>query len=81
MKKMVMMLALAAVGCEANPDEAMRALEAQGLTHVTIAGYPFFACGEGDNFNSAFSARGVNGDLVEGAVCCGWMKGCTVRFK
>ena len=81
MRTILFLAVVLLVACDANPDEALRALEAQGMTQVTLGGYPFYVCGEGDDFNSSFTARGVNGQRVEGAVCCGALKGCTVRFK
>lgn len=68
-------------GCAADPEQARRALAAAGLTDVRLGNYPFFVCGDEDSFNSAFTARARDGRPVSGAVCCGWLKGCTVRVR
>jgi len=68
-------------GCAADPEHARRALEAQGLRDIQLGRYPWFQCGDSDSFNMAFTARSADGKPVEGAVCCGWLKSCTVRIK
>jgi len=67
-------------GCAAPEDQALRALEAVGLRHPKLGLYPFFACSEDDTFNSKFTAYTREGKKITGAVCCGWVKNCTVRF-
>lgn len=67
--------------CSADAGKAMRALGATSLTEVRLGSYPYFQCGTGDVFNSAFSAVDTHGAPVSGAVCCGWFKGCTVRLE
>lgn len=66
--------------CGVNPEEARRALEAQGMSNVRITGYAFFGCSDNDDFKSKFEAIGANGKTVTGVVCSGLLKGVTVRF-
>ena len=64
------------------------AVEALGLKDARRTGYAVFECSDSDLiFDSAtffasatFVAKGADGKPVEGAVCCGLIKGCTVRF-
>lgn len=62
------------------PEWTEEALRKQGFTDITVRGYDFFACGEDDAFATAFVARNTNGDYVDGTVCCGLFKSCTVRW-
>ncbi|MGV1754771.1 hypothetical protein [Agrobacterium sp. CG674] len=82
MKKLLLIAALAAslTSCGVDPGSARRALEAQGITNVTIGGYAWFGCSKGDNMRSRFVGIGANGKVVSGVVCGGWMKGTTVRY-
>lgn len=77
----VWLIAQASGGCAADKVTATRALEAMGLREVRLGGYPWFECAKNDVFNSAFEARSATGGEVRGAVCCGVLKGCTVRFR
>jgi hypothetical protein len=80
-RRVTIALALGAAACAAPEDAALRSLHAMGLHYVKIGGYPFFQCGDSDEFNSEFTATGTDGKRVQGAVCCGFLKNCTVRFK
>lgn len=82
MKRALIVIAALALlaSCGVNPEEARRALEAQGMSNVRITGYAFFGCAETDDFSSKFEAIGANGKLVTGVVCSGLLKGVTVRF-
>lgn len=88
MKKLLLMLVLLLQGCEVSQDDAERVLGAEGLHRVTLNGPAPFSCSDDDNFSSHFVAyrtvldEGGNPDevRVEGVVCCGWLKSCTVRF-
>ena len=66
-------------GCTA-PDKSTRILEEQGFTNVEITGYSLFSCGQDDTFSTGFRATNPAGRKIDGTVCCGVMKGCTVRF-
>lgn len=80
-KSVIVVAAMVALsGCGVNPQNASRALEAQGLTQVQIGGWSMFGCGQDDTFKSSFTAIGANGQKVKGTVCSGWLKGVTVRY-
>lgn len=65
-----------------SKGKAERALEAAGYTEIEITGYPVMQCSDSDSmfFNKGFRAKSPSGQIVEGAVCCGFFKGCTVRL-
>lgn len=72
---------LSSVGCDSGEVEARRALDASGYSHVTIGDYAWIGCGRGDDgYRHHFTAMNPVGKPVKGYVCCGWGKGCTVRF-
>jgi hypothetical protein len=66
-------------GCRAG-GEGVEALKAQGMTDIVLGDRAWWGCGRDDSFNSEFVATNAQGKRVSGAVCCGWLKGCTVRF-
>lgn len=80
MKRIALILALAALAGCTDETAARKALASSGFTDVKITGYAYFGCAESDNFHTAFEARGPNGQFAEGVVCSGWMKGATIRF-
>jgi len=61
--------------------KAKELLEKQGYENVRMTGYKAFACGKDDMTSRGFDATSPNGSQVEGVVCCGLFKGCTVRFQ
>lgn len=63
-----------------NESSSRHALQSQGFDNIEFHGYSWFACGEDDSFATKFSATNPKGQHVEGTVCCGLMKNCTVRF-
>lgn len=74
-------LVLGASACT-SPNTAREILEAEGYTNIEITGYKPFACSDDDDLHTGFRARGVNGRLVEGTVCCGlFAKDCTTRVS
>jgi hypothetical protein len=74
-------------GCEANHEEATRILESEGLHDIRLLGWTAFSCSKEDSFNVEFSAQrtvmaanGTTSEIeVNGVVCCGLMKSCTIR--
>lgn len=67
-------------GCT-SPESATRTLQQAGFTEIQTTGYAGpFSCGRDDVFSTGFTAMNPQGAKVEGVVCCGWMKLCTVRF-
>lgn len=63
-----------------SQEDAERTLKAHGMSNIEITGHAWTGCGKGDNFRSHFTAKNVKGEAVDGTICCGWMKDCTVRF-
>jgi hypothetical protein len=55
-------------------------LEKAGYSEIQTTGYAAFECGKDDDFHTGFRAKNPAGTLVEGTVCCGFLKGCTIRF-
>lgn len=56
-------------------------LESSGYTDVVLQGRAgIFSCGQDDFYRGSFKAKNAQGKDVEGVVCCGLMKNCTVRF-
>lgn len=76
----LMLMALVLVACSA-PDESTRTLEKSGYTNIETTGWEPFSCGEKDSFSTGFRATNPSGQPVEGVVCCGVIKRCTVRFS
>lgn len=66
-------------GCMA-PERSRDTLEKSGFADIKVGGYDFFSCGEHDWWSTHFRARNSRGVVVEGTVCCGFLKSCTVRF-
>jgi hypothetical protein len=67
-------------GCTA-PDKSYRLLEQRGYTNIEITGYKFFACGQDDLTHTGFKAKNMAGNTIEGTLCCGILKSCTIRFE
>lgn len=73
-------LALASCVCVSN-STLHRVLEAEGFTEVEATGLAPLSCSDSDTFRSGFKAKGRDGKPVEGSVCCGVFKNCTVRIE
>lgn len=68
-------------GCTVPNSKARRILEGAGYTDIDLGGYAWFDCSEDDSLASDFTAKGPNGQIVHGAVCCGMLaKNCTIRL-
>lgn len=67
-------------GCP-QPNKARQLLEAEGYKniHVNVAGGDGWSCGEGDMHATGFTAE-RQGVTIEGVVCCGVFKACTIRL-
>jgi len=69
-------------GCmNASDSTVIRAAESAGLHDVKPTGLAPMSCAEDDMFRSHFTATRADGRKVEGSVCCGVLKDCTVRFE
>jgi len=71
---------LAFIGCT-DEEATKRHLHNAGYTNVVTTGYAFGACSKDDTYATEFHAVSPTGSYTEGAVCCGLLKGCTIRFK
>lgn len=84
----MILLVLLVLGCEPSDDTADRVLEAEGLHNITYNGHAFFACSDGDGFSencvayrTVLDTHGTpHEQRVEGVLCCGILKACTVRY-
>lgn len=81
MSKMTILLlySVCLAGCT-NEDRSKKALESMGFQEISLDGYAPLACSEDDVYATKFKARNPQGRPVEGTVCCGAFKNCTVRF-
>lgn len=77
--KLLAALAVCLMACT-DEGNTIRTLEAHGFTAIKTTGYEPFACGDSDTFSTGFSAKNHAGVYVQGVVCCGMWKSCTVRF-
>lgn len=73
--------------CPADSDARLRAVRLletrERLDDITLQSLGLFQCSDSDirSQSIAFVATDRDGRRVRGAVCCGWFKDCTVRFK
>jgi hypothetical protein len=65
---------------QSNSSKAQVAVESAGNTNVELGPMTYLPCGRGDVGGFNFKAMNANGDKVSGVVCCGLVKGCTVRY-
>ncbi len=79
MKTIVLVLALLLASCT-NETRSRAALLDAGFTDIELTGWDVFACSEDDTFSTGFTAKNPQGRAVSGTVCCGAMKGCTIRW-
>lgn len=65
-----------------DTSRAQNALNAYGFKDVRLTSPSWFICGKDDSvfMSNDFTANNPAGTPVHGTVCCGYMKGCTVRF-
>ena len=79
---MRLLLAIACIALSACYDagSAERILANEGYTGVRTTGYAWFACDQHDTLATQFTATSAAGRRVTGAVCCGVIKNCTIRF-
>lgn len=79
MKRLTILVVLAALTACSDNDGARKALEGAGYSDIKIDGYSFTGCGQNDWTSTEFHAKGPTGKPVEGVVCGGWPKGSTIR--
>lgn len=80
MKKLLLVAVLFALVSCTDEDASHKALRSQGFTNISFTGYEHFSCSEDDVYKTGFVATNPNGQRVEGTVCCGFFKSCTVRW-
>lgn len=66
-------------GCT-DDGRSTQVLFDSGYSDITITGYQWYGCGDGDTYTTGFRAKNPAGRMVSGVVCCGILKSCTVRF-
>lgn len=66
-------------GCNVPDDRAVNTLRGHGIKDVELGGHAWLMCGE-ESLTRKFTGTNVNGERVEGAVCCSLWKSCSVRF-
>lgn len=79
MRLRALIVTLVMLSCT-NESDSRRALESSGFSEITTTGWEPFACSDSDDFSTGFRAVNPQGKSVKGVVCCGILKGCTVRF-
>jgi len=87
MRNIALIMFMLIAGCTVSQSTAEQVLGDEGYTDIELTGWVPFACGGDDDFVSGFRARrtviGPDGvphtRFVEGVLCCGWLKDCTVR--
>jgi len=76
-------------GCSPSEVRLQGAMHSEGLQDVSRKGYDFFECGTGDVWVESFRAKRpevvepgkpLTRVTVEGTLCCGILKGCTIRW-
>lgn len=75
----LLFFALVIASCS-DEREARRTLDAAGLRNVEITGWSPMSCAKDDLTSTGFRADNSAGKRIEGVVCCGILKGCTVRY-
>lgn len=74
---LALVVVLSVWGCPSQ-DQAVEVLRSEGYTEIETHSSPALAC-EREIFRTGFTARHASGKRVEGVVCCGALKACTVR--
>lgn len=75
------------VACTVDQETAEEVLADEGYHDVELTGWAPMSCSDDDTFKSHFRARRTVTEpdgsrherVVEGTICCGWLKDCTVR--
>ena len=64
-----------------DPKGTENILLSSGYSNIKINGYSIWGCAEEDMFKTKFTATSSNGNVVNGVVCKGLLKGSTIRFR
>lgn len=82
MKKLILFVFTVFLLSSCTDEKAAReALLDAGYHPISVGGYAFWGCGEGDTFHTKFSAYSPDSTrIVRGVVCSGILKGKTIRL-
>lgn len=78
----MMMIGLAGIllsGCT-DEERSRETLQKSGYSNIHVGGFDGWSCSKDDHYSTHFKATNPAGQMVEGTVCCGMFKSCTVRF-
>jgi hypothetical protein len=65
-----------------NTVSAKKVLIQNGYYPISVGGYGWFECGDGDYYRTKFTAYNQDStSIVTGCVCEGFLKGKTIRFN
>jgi hypothetical protein len=78
---LILIIMLSACTSDNAFDKGKRQLEQQGYSDIKSTGYDWFCCSDKDTFSNGFTAKDSKGNVVEGCICSGILKGVTVRFE
>lgn len=76
----VLIICLYALMACSDYDRSRKTLESAGFTDIVITGYEPFSCSDDDTYSTGFNAKNPKGVVVDGVVCCGVVKACTIRY-
>jgi hypothetical protein len=76
----VMLIVMCTTNACTDDNKTVHTLNDAGYSNIHTTGYTFFGCGEQDYYHTTFTALNPAGKNVSGIVCCGILKGCTIRF-
>ena len=79
MKKLIIVFCVLFGSCT-NEHATVSTLKKAGFTKVETTGWSAFACSDDDTYSTGFIAVNPSGVKVDGTVCCGLFKNCTIRF-
>lgn len=63
-----------------NEEKSRKVLRMNGFYDIQITGYNPMKCSDQDLTSTGFRAKRGEGQVVSGTVCCGALKGCTIRY-
>ncbi len=66
-------------GCT-KAQETTKILKQQGYTEIETTGYAWLSCSQDDLFRTKFTAISPAKKSVNGVMCCGFFKACTIRY-
>ena len=74
------LIVMTLTGCIDYGPRSRATLEKSGFTDIQLTNESTWnECAKGE-YGTSFRAKNPRGSIVEGVVCCGAQKSCTVRF-